>query len=186
MDKTGAFIGNLFIKGDSLAVELLNKGYASVHEFSANESRYANQFFTAERNAKQERLGLWKDHHEAAEEQAISSTKDTPATPRHEYIDMVVSDMVSGSHFYIQTINPTEIKQLETLMKDLTLYYKSRSDTSSRPRVGDIVSAKFTEDDCWYRAKVRRISSEGVEVLYIDYGNVRFTPKHTYTYLFYF
>ncbi|KAI8338443.1 hypothetical protein BC941DRAFT_394949 [Chlamydoabsidia padenii] len=180
VDKTGAFIGNLFVKGDNLAVTLLNKGYASVHEYSANESRYANQFFTAERNAKEGRQGLWKDHQPGHDEQetAMSDNKDTQAAPqpRHEYIDIVISDMVSGSHFYIQTINPTEIKQLETLMKDLTIYYKSRSDPSSKPRVGDIVSAKFTEDDCWYRAKVRRISSEGVEVLYIDYGNSETLP----------
>lgn len=176
VDKTGAFIGNLFVKGDNLAVTLLNKGYASVHEYSANESRYGNQFFAAERNAKQGRHGLWKDYQPSHDEEqaAISDNKNTQVAPqpRHEYIDIVISDMISGSHFYIQTINPTEIKQLETLMKDLTIYYKSRSDPASKPRVGDIVSAKFTEDDCWYRAKVRRISSEGVEVLYIDYGNV--------------
>ncbi|CAO3596818.1 unnamed protein product [Absidia cylindrospora] len=184
VDKTGAFIGNLFVKGDNLAVALLNKGYASVHEFSANESRYANQFFTAERNAKEAQQGLWQGYQGDAQQAVVSEAKDAQAAaaaaqPRHEYIDMVVSDMVSGSHFYIQMINPAEIKQLETLMKDLTLHYnKTRSEPAPRPRVGDIVSAKFTEDDCWYRAKVRRVSSEGFEVLYIDFGNSETIPSY--------
>ncbi|KAI9300621.1 hypothetical protein BJ944DRAFT_21573 [Cunninghamella echinulata] len=180
IDKTGGFVGNIFVKGDNLAVEILKSGFATIHEYSANESKYANQFFGAERHAKNNKLGLWKDYQGDEEVQAAATKADTtaqPAQPRHEYIDLVVSDMLSGSHFYIQVINPTEIKQLETLMKDLTLYYNGRKEPAgTKPRVGDIVSAKFTEDDCWYRAKVRRISSEGVEVLYIDYGNSEVLP----------
>ncbi|KAI8093293.1 uncharacterized protein BX664DRAFT_329393 [Halteromyces radiatus] len=180
VDKTGAFIGNLFIGGNNLAIELLNKGYATVHEYSANESRYANQFFGAERNAKESRQGLWENaqfEDEQQEQQAtISKAQEAVLQPRHEYIDIVISDMVSGSHFFVQVINPIEIKQLEVLMKDLTVYYKNRSEPASRPRVGDVVSAKFTEDDCWYRAKVRRVSAEGIEVLYIDYGNSETLP----------
>ncbi|ORX49885.1 hypothetical protein DM01DRAFT_1308746 [Hesseltinella vesiculosa] len=184
VDKTGAFIGNVFVNDKNLAIELLEQGLVYVHEYSANESRYANQFFAAERNAKTSHAGLWKEYNDEqpkqdlAQQQAASAQQ--PAQPRHEYIDVVVSDMISGSHFYVQLIHPAEIKQLESLMKDLSLHYNARPATGSdqpKPRVGDVVSAKFTEDDCWYRAKVRRVSSDGIEVLYIDYGNSEVLPR---------
>ncbi|KAI8074584.1 hypothetical protein BC940DRAFT_288597 [Gongronella butleri] len=179
VDKTGAFIGNLFVNGQNIAVDLLSKGMVFVHEYSANESRYANQFFTAERNAQSSRLGLWKEY-DPAQQQVEAAPVVDQVQPRHEYIDIVVSDMINGSRFYVQVINPTEIKQLETLMKDLSLHYASRPAAGAdqpKPRVGDIVSAKFTEDDCWYRAKIRRVSSEGFEVLYVDYGNSEVLPR---------
>lgn len=41
------------------------------------------------------------------------------------------------------------------------------------PRNGQYVSAKFSEDDQWYRAKVKHVDREKkkAEVYYIDYGN---------------
>ncbi|KAG0177109.1 hypothetical protein DFQ28_006390 [Apophysomyces sp. BC1034] len=170
VDKTGAFIGNLFIQGENLAVSLLQRGLVSVHEYSANESHYANQFFTAERNAQSEKKGIWQHHDDKAKEIVEDVAAEENAGPRREYIDVVVSDIVSGSNFYVQIIN-AEIRQLETLMTELSKYQNGRPHEAIKPRVGEIVSARFTEDDAWYRAKVRRITHEGVHVLYIDYGN---------------
>ncbi|KAI9018776.1 hypothetical protein CLU79DRAFT_705430 [Phycomyces nitens] len=171
IDKTGGFIGNVYINGDNLAVSLLGEGLASVHEFSANESRYTNQFFNAERSAKADKKGLWKNYDpEAEEEEALDAKSDVVPEPRREYIDIVVSEIITGSHFYVQLIN-AEIRQLEDLMTELSKYQNGRPNESIRPRVGEIVSAKFTEDDGWYRAKVRKVSPAGVDVLYIDYGN---------------
>lgn len=46
------------------------------------------------------------------------------------------------------------------------------------PKAGDFVSAKFTEDNEWYRARVRRNDRENKtsEVVYIDYGNSEVIP----------
>lgn len=46
------------------------------------------------------------------------------------------------------------------------------------PKAGDFVSAKFTEDNEWYRARVRRNDRENKtsEVVYIDYGNSETIP----------
>ncbi|KAF7729367.1 hypothetical protein EC973_004624 [Apophysomyces ossiformis] len=169
VDKTGSFIGNLFIQGENLAVSLLQRGFASVHEFSANESHYTNQFYTAERTAQAEKKGIWQ-HYEEKKAVVEDVAEEQNAGPRREYVDIVVSDIVSGSNFYVQIIN-AEIRQLETLMTELSQYQNGRPHEAIKPRVGDVVSAQFTEDNAWYRAKVRRITHEGVHVLYIDYGN---------------
>lgn len=153
----------------------MEHGYATIHEYSASESQYSSQLFAAERSARDAKKGLWKEYDEAVAEQEAAAgavEENVAAGPRREYIDVVVSEYLSGSHFYVQVVNE-DVPKLEKLMAELSHYQNSRAGAGPyRPRVGDLVSAKFTEDDSWYRAKVRRVSSEGVDVLYIDYGNV--------------
>ncbi|KAI7901007.1 uncharacterized protein BX663DRAFT_515989 [Cokeromyces recurvatus] len=174
VDKVGSFVGSMFVNGENLAVALLSQGFGYIHEYSANDSHYANQLYNAELEARNEKRGLWADYSEEKED----VDKQQTSGPNREYIDIVVSDIVSGSHFYVQKITD-EIPQLEKLMTDLGQYQNSRpADPAFKPRVGENVSAKFTEDDCWYRARVRRISHEGIEVLYIDYGNSETLPSH--------
>lgn len=173
VDKVGSFVGSLFINGENLAVSLLSRGLAHIHEYSADESHYVNQLYGAEREAKSEKKGVWSGYTEDD-----AKTEEVNASgPNREYIDVVVSDIISGSHFYVQKVTD-EIAKLETLMSELGQYQNGRpADPAFRPRVGENVSAKFTEDDCWYRGRVRRISHEGIEVLYIDFGNSETLPN---------
>ncbi|KAI7860214.1 hypothetical protein BDC45DRAFT_600942 [Circinella umbellata] len=180
-DKTGAFIGSLFIGGENLAVLLLREGLANIHEYSANESQYTNQLYDGERAGRAARKNLWKDYDEEKEQAAaaVQATKEDNVVveAKKQYIDLVVSEYTSGHQFYIQVIN-ADVKKLENLMTELSQYHTSRGgmDGPHKPRVGDIVSAKFTEDDSWYRAKVRRVAGDSVDVLYIDYGNSEVLP----------
>ncbi|KAG2231435.1 hypothetical protein BDF21DRAFT_455425 [Thamnidium elegans] len=172
VDKIGSFVGSLFVNGENLAVSLLSRGLATIHEYSADESNYVNQLYGAEREAKTEKRGIWSGFKEEVVEEKAAN-----AGPNREYIDVVVSDIISGSHFYVQKVTD-EIAKLKTLMSELGQYQNARpADPSFRPRVGENVSAKFTEDDCWYRGRVRRISHEGIEVLYIDFGNSETLPN---------
>jgi len=99
---------------------------------------------------------------------------------KKEYLDVVVSEIVSGGHFYVQVINQN-IQTLEKMMADLGSHHKSDSGAPAdwKPKVHQVISAKFTEDNQWYRAKVVRNVAEtkSVEVLYIDYGNVSASPQ---------
>ncbi|KAI8382321.1 hypothetical protein BD560DRAFT_346615 [Blakeslea trispora] len=176
VDKVGGFVGSLFVNGENLAVALLSKGLAFIHEYSADESNYVNQLYGAEREAKSEKKGVWADYTESSANQQEQENGNTSG-PNREYIDVIVSDIISGSHFYVQKITD-EIPKLEKLMSELGQYQNSHpANPSFRPRVGDNVSAKFSEDDCWYRGRVRRVSHEGIEVLYIDYGNSETLPS---------
>ena len=38
-------------------------------------------------------------------------------------------------------------------------------------QVGDLVIAKWPEDDVWYNAKVLEVDNEYLEVEFVDYGN---------------
>ena len=66
-------------------------------------------------------------------------------------------------------------------MSDFSLHHRQQSSSSPAgfsPKTGDLVSAKFSEDDQWYRAKVKKASGIKKEaVLYfIDYGNEETLP----------
>lgn len=94
-------------------------------------------------------------------------------------MDVEVSEIVSGGHFYVQVINQN-LQGLEKMMSELGIHHKNASTAPAnwKPRVGEVVSAKFTEDNQWYRAKVTRnvAESKSVEVIYVDYGNSEVIP----------
>ncbi|KAF9978105.1 hypothetical protein BGZ73_003677 [Actinomortierella ambigua] len=178
LDKTGGFIGSMFLnKNDNVAVALLEEGLATIHSYSADQSKHANQLYAAERLAQTARKNIWTtvDPSAAAEEEVEADDKPL----KKEYLDVVVSEIVSGGHFYVQTINKN-IQELEKLMAELGTYHKDPAVAAPpnwKPRNHEVVSAKFTEDNQWYRAKVlRSVDAKSVEVIYIDYGNSESIP----------
>lgn len=82
--------------------------------------------------------------------------------------------------FALQILKGGGIPELSKLMEDFSLYHSSASAAGSAAtyRSGDLVSAKFTADDAWYRAKVRRSNpaKKEAEVIFIDYGNSEVLP----------
>jgi staphylococcal nuclease domain-containing protein 1 len=66
-------------------------------------------------------------------------------------------------------------------MKDFASFNLQPNNSQSLPgppKAGDVVSAKFTQDGQWYRARVRRNDRDAKtsEVVYIDYGNSESQP----------
>lgn len=72
-------------------------------------------------------------------------------------------------------------QNLDSLMKDFANFHISSANSKALPqppKAGDVVSAKFSQDGVWYRARVRRNDRENKtsEVVYIDYGNSETQP----------
>lgn len=67
------------------------------------------------------------------------------------------------------------IPKLTQLMSDFSLHHRSASSTPNAViyQAGDLVSAKFSADNAWYRAKIRKnmAHKKEAEVVFIDYGN---------------
>ena len=81
--------------------------------------------------------------------------------------------------FSIQILKGGGIPELEKLMKDFSLYHKTLSQpTPVTPRSGDLVSARFSVDQQWYRARVLKSNPQKrqAEVQFIDYGNSESLP----------
>ncbi|KAG0277464.1 hypothetical protein BGZ95_005896 [Linnemannia exigua] len=169
LDKTGGFIGSMWLnKTDNVAALLLQE---------APSSKHSGVLYSAERSAKEDRRNIWANEDPNAVEEEVEV--DTSKPIKKEYLDVVVSEIVSGGHFYVQVANQN-LQGLEKMMSELGIHHKNASTApeSWKPRNGEVVSAKFTEDNQWYRAKVIRNvpESKSVEVIYVDYGNSETIP----------
>ena len=194
-DKVGGFIGTLYINRESFAKILVEEGLASVHAYSAEKSGHAGELFAAEEKAKEARRGMWHDwdpskeaaengddynEEPAAAEGANGTNGDAHPAPRN-YKDLTVSyvDPTNG-RLKVQLVGSGK-ENLNSMMKDFANFHVSPQNSQSLPnppKAGDIVSAKFSQDGVWYRARVRRNDRDNKtsEVLYIDYGNSETQP----------
>ncbi|KNE68591.1 hypothetical protein AMAG_12757 [Allomyces macrogynus ATCC 38327] len=202
VDKTGAFIATVHVpdaqgKMKNLAVALLEAGWASIHEYSADQSAYGNQLYAAERSAKAEKAGLWAFEEDEDEEGAEAAAKEAAKkleqmsvaeaapTVTKNLAPVTVSEIVTAAHFYLQSMAPDAVANLENMMAQFATYHASPAATATAApsplKAGDHVSAKFTADNQWYRARVRKVLNNGTAtVVYYDYGNVETVPTATH------
>jgi len=70
------------------------------------------------------------------------------------------------------------LEEMMTAFKSFHLLPQNNKGLEGPPRVGELVAAKFTDDNSFYRARVRHVNREAkeVEVMYIDYGNSEKLP----------
>jgi staphylococcal nuclease domain-containing protein 1 len=187
IDKVGGFIGTLYVNKENFTKVLLEEGLATVHAYSAEQSGHATEYFAAEQKAKEARKGLWhdwdpsKDVEEAEEETTDTTGADEAAQRRKDYRDVMVTYVdASTGRLKIQQIG-TGTSALTELMNAFRSFHLNKSNDTplpGPPKAGDFVSAKFSEDGEWYRAKVRRNDREKqqAEVVYIDFGNAEVLP----------
>jgi len=197
-DKQGGFIGTMYVNRESFARLLVEEGLASVHAYSAEKSGNGPELFAAEQKAKEARRGMWHDWDPSKEAEENGDGYDDGAVvngstvngdptggalpPRERnYKDVTVTYVdPSNGRLKVQLLGAGKAN-LDSLMKDFASFNLSPSNAQplpQPPKAGDIVSAKFTQDGVWYRARVRRNDRENKtsEVVYIDYGNSETQP----------
>jgi len=194
-DKVGGFIGKLYVNRENFAKILLEEGFASVRQYSAEKSGNAGELLAAERSAKEARKGLWENWDpsqdevpEEAEAPTDSTTNgsngasngDVPsAAPSKDYRDVVITHVGEDCRLRIQQVGQSTTGALSSLMSSFqSMHVSSSASLPGPPKAGDIVSARFSEDRSWYRARIRRNDRDNktAEVLFIDYGNSESLP----------
>lgn len=201
IDKVGGFIGTLYINRENFAKLLLEEGLATVHAYSAEQSGKATELFAAEQKAKDARKGMWHDFDPDTTSSAADEPADQTAPPsssvaatattgtsassanQDDYRDARVThvDPVTCT-LKVQLISASTTTALDTLEKAFRAFHLSPSASSSSlsgpPKTGELVSARFSVDDEWYRARVRRNDRESrrADVLFVDYGNTELVP----------
>jgi len=182
-DRSGGFIGALFVNINgikkNLAVQLLELGYVSINEYSADQSPYSNELYEAEDKAKAAKINIWENYvPETKKEVEVVVNKSTPLPQKGiERIDVVLSNINNAAEVCVQLAS-NNLSRLEQLIDDLNSY-ESKPENAPKvpfvPKAGEVVAAKFSEDNTWYRARVRKIFSEGgkkkANIFYVDYGN---------------
>ncbi|OJD19353.1 hypothetical protein AJ78_00715 [Emergomyces pasteurianus Ep9510] len=190
IDKVGGFIGSLYINRESFAKILVEEGLATVHAYSAEQGGHAVELFAAEKRAKEARKGMWHDwdpSKELDEEEAVvlsgsNGTDNGADAPQRkkDYRDVMVTNVDENGKLKIQQIGAGTTALTEMMSAFRSFHLNKANDTplSGPPKAGDLVAARFTEDNEWYRAKIRRNDREAkkADVVYIDYGNSETVP----------
>eukprot|EP01122_Echinamoeba_exundans_P001358 TRINITY_DN11430_c0_g1_i1.p2 TRINITY_DN11430_c0_g1~~TRINITY_DN11430_c0_g1_i1.p2 ORF type:complete len:950 (-),score=355.29 TRINITY_DN11430_c0_g1_i1:48-2897(-) len=188
VDKRGNYAGTLFINNGKkdFAVALLEEGLASVFHPTAQKAvKLFNykEYDSAEKGAQNARKNMWSDFDPVVEEerrkaaqakrQAERAARDGVAAEKKSKADILsitLTEIIDGSTFFYQILGE-EQSALDVLMKDLNAQNLDSSRPADfTPKEGDLVAAKFTGDDNWYRGKVVSAGAELV-VYYVDYGN---------------
>ncbi|GAA5975870.1 hypothetical protein JCM11641_002826 [Rhodosporidiobolus odoratus] len=187
-DKSGGFIGRLFLNGQDVAALLVREGLAKVDDYCVSK-----ELWSLQESAQQAKKNLWTTYNPEDTEASANGNVNGAANgangkvveARKELVDVVVSEVRGGTEtvpfsFSVQVLKNGGIPELESLMNELTIFHREADLTPSgfTPRNGDLVSAKFSVDNAWYRAKVRRSNpaKKEAEILYIDYGNTETIP----------
>ncbi|EWG38834.1 hypothetical protein FVEG_01939 [Fusarium verticillioides 7600] len=188
MDKVGGFIGDLYINRENFAKVLVEEGLASVHAYSAEKSGNAAELFTAEKKAKEARKNLWQDW-DPSQDEEYEEENNAEVAPETEvsidkkptdYRDVIITNVDANGKLKIQEIGKGTAA-LESLMSEFRRFHldsKNNNPLKDAPKTGEYVSAKFSADGQWYRARVRANdrSAKKSEVVYIDYGNSEKIP----------
>ncbi|KAI5310907.1 hypothetical protein KEM55_002374 [Ascosphaera atra] len=184
-DKVGGFIGTLYINRENFAKALLEEGLAKVHPYSAEQSGNAQELYAAEQKAKDARRGLWHDWDPSQDIEEEEEVEAEPAPGAAEvqraidYRDVMVTNIEPDCKLKIQQIGSGTAALTEMMASFRSFHLNNANDKlPGPPKTGDFVSARFTEDNEWYRAKIRRNDREKQtsDVLYVDFGNMETIP----------
>ncbi|XP_019638854.1 PREDICTED: uncharacterized protein LOC109480923 isoform X1 [Branchiostoma belcheri] len=85
--------------------------------------------------------------------------------------EVYVAVTLSPSNFWCQLASSTS--ELDSLMEKICDHYAAdnKEEMLKDPQQGMSCIAQFSEDKGWYRAKVMKVEGDGVEVIFVDYGN---------------
>lgn len=181
IDKAGNFIGWLFV-GQSkqpFALDLVKNGLAITHA-SADQSPYYAALQEAEKTAKDKKLNVWTTYIEpeaqtngAAKEELVMNESSGDKKDQFEKVKVIVTETETPLKFYAQVV--TNGADLNALMKKLRKEFQDNPPATGTVRTarGTQCAAKFTQDNCWYRAVIESFDkkSNKATVKFVDYGN---------------
>lgn len=175
VDRIGAFLGSVFLvnsKGEKTDVSkmLLASGMGYLHESFDVREPGGSGLQQVEAEARTGKLGLWKDYKEpevAVQGQEGAGLTDKPV----KTIRGTVCEVGFGGRIFVQgTESAGTIKAVEAGLAGLKLDSLAGVKASSL-KPAEVVAAKFSFDNLWYRAKILAKTPDGAHVRFLDYGN---------------
>ncbi|KAK7350749.1 hypothetical protein VNO77_09672 [Canavalia gladiata] len=180
VDRTGTFLGSLWESRTNVAITLLEAGLAKLQtSFGSDRIPDFHLLEQAEQSAKRQKLKIWEKFVEGGEEVSNGATVENK---QQEVLKVIVTEILGGGKFYVQTVGDQKIASIQQQLASLNL--KDAPVVGAfNPKKGDIVLSYFHADKSWYRAMVVNTPRGPVEspkdifeVFYIDYGNQEEVP----------
>lgn len=183
MDRGGNFIGRLTtVDGQSAALMLVQAGLAKVHDSAYGATNY-KQLLEAEEKCRKERIGVWTNYEEPTSKDDVENeVENNPEDevisgagtinfndPRYRHV--MVTDVTTDLKLYVQYSEHGA--QVEKMQSDLhEIFSQTKPVGGHNPRKGELLAARFTVDNEWYRARVEKIEGNNrISVYFVDYGN---------------
>lgn len=105
-------------------------------------------------------------------------------------LEIYVSAVAHPSKFFVQMVGSQSV-ELDLLIDAMSEYYNDTENREqhiiTKPEVGQMVAAKFVEDEKWYRAEIVAIQDNAFgdghvcDLFYVDYGDNQYVfPKDVY------
>jgi len=181
VDRSGGFIGAIFLPKPAsgpdanFAVQLVRAGLASVDERGAGSLAFGQELRDAEAEAQAGRKGLWHSYDADAARAQAAASQAGPITPKAEIIELVVSDIRDDGSFSVQRLTNGQLPALEQFVREFAAHHATPAAASAQPvvpRKGELVSAKFSADGAWYRARIvsENQGKRTADVMFVDYG----------------
>ena len=173
IDRSGSFVGSVFIKGRNLATLLLEDGLAWI----AGAFSVTSDMTTAEERCKAAEKKIWKDFAKQQEERlAAAAESGAEGLGGAQHTEVRASDIFDGTTLYVQLAkDAAHIDTLTEKMKAFSEWAKIQpADADFKYKVGEVYGGLYAEDGLWYRVRVENRTPEGYDVLFIDYGNRSF------------
>ncbi|KMT07827.1 hypothetical protein BVRB_6g146390 [Beta vulgaris subsp. vulgaris] len=181
VDRTGTFLGSLWESKKNMASVLLEAGLAKFQtSFGTDHIPDAHLLAQAEESAKRQKLKIWENY---VEGQEVANGSSVPESRQKEVLKVVVTEVLSGGKFYVQTVGDQVVASIQAQLASLDIG-DGPGISSFNPKKGDLVLAQFTADNSWNRAMIVNVPRGGsvqspkdeFEVFYIDYGNQEVLP----------
>ncbi|KAF6206315.1 hypothetical protein GE061_017546 [Apolygus lucorum] len=93
-----------------------------------------------------------------------SESKSVPPSTSGEAVPITISHVNSPSEFYYQ-VDSSKVNEMSSRLTEAEQF-----STIDKCDVGQVICAKFSEDELWYRARVLT-TEPSVTVFFLDYGN---------------
>ncbi|KAE8670901.1 TUDOR-SN protein 1 isoform 2 [Hibiscus syriacus] len=180
VDRTGTFLGSMWESRTNMAMVLLEAGLAKLQtSFGADRIVDAHLLDQAEQSAKRQKLKIWENYVEGEE---VSNGSPTVENKQKEMLEVVVTEVLSGRKFYVQTVGDQRVSSIQKQLASLNIQ-EAPVIGAFNPKKGDVVLAQFSMDNSWNRALIVNAPRGGVgssndrfEVYYLDYGNQEEVP----------
>merc|ERR1740123_329709 len=185
LDKYANFVGHLLIKEPgrkpvNLGFELLKLGAAKVFEPSAERSPMHHKLMSAQTEAQEGRVGLWRDWTPPVKQEEEEVQSQQPSEPKgpqkHAMEDKSLQAMVtyidSATDFYAVQLNTPQKKKIEDYMATVNPA-NNQIYESFKPEAKDRVAGLYEGN--YYRCSISSVSRKKEParffVNFLDYGN---------------
>lgn len=169
----GVMTGNLFVgqggQRRDYSVELVAAGLATVDQRKIDYGEAPKVLVDSQTAAQSNKSGIWSVKQVVADEPKAKSF----AKADEKIVDIQISEIRSGNHFFFRVVGDESGKIIDDSMKVFT----EQNGTDGAPceiKPGKVVAALFNDGSSndWYRAKILEKATGGkVKVLFVDHGN---------------